>query len=247
MALTQEQLKWRDFILAVFRKELPASLKTFNRLMEFYSIKENETLDKYGQKLLSSFFSVYKFSSYEEYSQLIELLRNTKYFSSGRSCYNEFSSIIAKKTFDSPNVDSIWIIKHMATLGSFNELSEWHTFREINDFISLIFSREKGKEVEILSKLIDEVIELEQAPTIYNAIIRFCLNREKTTKQLDTVLEKIFSTNAELDIMSIENLFKLIKDVKLKEVVGVFLYSKTNKIEYLPDEIRNMFDFGDQL
>ncbi len=210
--------------------------------MEFYTIPANKELDKYDAAILSAFMSKYKFDSYDDYKEMMDLLKDTPYFDSTVTCYTKFSSTIAKKSFDSESIDREWIIRHMATLdGSFKEMAGFGTFSEINDFMYLIFSREKGKEVEILNKLIDEIDGFNSESTIYNAIIRYCLTLSKKVKNVELIISNILNKDRNIDIKSLETRFAALSDVKTRNVIGKYLYKKTKDLKYIPTEIKDLF------
>ena len=68
--LSQKSLDVRNFILSVFRKEAPATKATLKKLMNVYKNVDNKDItSKYGESIIASFLSIYKFKNYNEFAE----------------------------------------------------------------------------------------------------------------------------------------------------------------------------------
>lgn len=231
--LSDKQLKTREFIISVFRKEARAGKSTLEKIMKIYADKNNkEIVNKYGDKIISSFLAIYNFKDYNDYISIMDMLQNAPYFDTKLTFYSQFNSIITKKLFDSETVKTEWIIERMRTLVS---------FFEINNTISFIYTREKENILDFLSKTIDHMDGYSQDLIVFEAIIRHGMN--KKIKGLDQIFKRIFDTGKLIEIKSIEVRYSDIKDKSIKSVIGQYLYLVTKNEDYLPDEVQNIFLF----
>jgi len=133
--LSDKQLNTRDFILTVFRKEAPANHNTLKKLLNVYSDINNKPItEKYGAGLISSFLSIYKFKSIEDYREIMGLMKAGVVYDNGVSFYSTFHDIITKKLFDSESIKTEWIIEDISSLGS---------FFEINSVVGFLYTEKK--------------------------------------------------------------------------------------------------------
>lgn len=231
--LTPKQLETRDFILSVFRKEAPASKATLKKLMKVYTNTDNQEITReYGDQLISSFLSVYKFKSYKDYKEILSILQNAVFYDTGLTYYGNFNNIITKKLFENTTLKNEWVIENMTTAGS---------FAEINNIIGFVYTNEKDNLIDTLLKIVDDVRGYVKDIIVYAAIIRHGMSRN--VKGLDTVFEKIFETGLKLEIDTIERRYHDINNKDIKAVIGNYLYMVTNNEEYLPEEAKNVFIF----
>lgn len=231
--LSKKQLETRDFILTVFRKEAPATKATLKKLMKVYADVENKSVtEKYGEGLISSFLSIYKFKNYDDYREILSIMQHAGVYETGLTYYGTFHSIITKKLFDSESIKTKWIIENIADGGS---------FAQINNIIGFIFTREKGNEADFLNQIIDMVKGSSSEAVIYEAIVRHGMSRK--VNGLDGVLEHIFSLDPKIEIRSIEVRFSEIKDKTIRGIIGSYLYSKTKNEDYLPQAAQDIFLF----
>lgn len=231
--LSQKRLDVRNFILSVFRKEAPATKETLKKLMAVYKNVDNkEITSKYGESIISSFLSIYEFKNYKDYKDILSIMQNSEVYDNGLTFYAAFHNIITKKLFDSSYIKIDWIIENIANGGS---------FAQINNVINHIFTRKKGNEIEVLSDIIEMVIDSKSETIIFEAIIRHGITKD--IKGFDTILNRIFSLDPHIEIKSIETRFELIKNKNIKNLIGMFLYKKTKNIIYLPQSAQDIFIF----
>lgn len=231
--LSNKQLKAREFILQVFRKEAPATKATLKKLMKVYSDIDNEIVTgKYGERLISSFLMIYKFKSHKDYTEIMKIMKDQEYFDTGLTYYGHFHNIITRKLFDSEYIKTQWIIEDMAEKGS---------FAEANNIVGFLYAKEKGNYEEAFGILLNQIAGKGNAEIVIEAIIRHGMNRKE--KDLVSVFERIFAENTDIDVQPIRARFDGIKNKNIKVIIGNFLYEKTGDDEYLPDSTKDMFIF----
>ena len=76
---------------------------------------------------------------------------------------------------------------------------------------------------------------------IFEAIIRHGITKE--IKGFDTILNRIFSLEPNIETKGIETRFNIIKDTNIKNLIGMFLYKKTKNMIYLPQSAQDIFIF----
>lgn len=231
--LSNKQLKTRDFILSVFRKEAPATKSTLKKLMKVYTDVENKPVtEKYGDRLISSFLSVYKFKSKDDYLEVMSIMKHAGVYDSGLTYYGNFHSMITKKLFDSDSIKTTWIISDIAENGS---------FAEVNNVVGFLMTREKENYAENFEQLLDGVNGMVKETVVMEAIIRHAMGRKE--KELVSIVERILETPLKLEIQSIKARYKDIQNKNMKNVIGNYLYKITGDEEYLPDSAKDMFIF----
>lgn len=231
--LSQKRLDVRNFILSVFRKEAPATKETLKKLMAVYKNVDNkEITSKYGESIISSFLSIYEFKNYKDYKDILSIMQNSEVYDNGLTFYATFNSIITKKLFESTYIKIDWIIENMANGGS---------FAHVHNIINYIVTKKKGSELKILSDIIEMVIDSKSETIIFEAIIRHGIIKE--IKGFDTLLNRIFSLEPNIEIKGIETRFDIIKDANIKNLIGMFLYKKTKNMIYLPQSAQDIFIF----
>jgi hypothetical protein len=231
--LSNKQLKTREFVLEVFRKEAPATKTTLKKLMKVYSDIENKPVtEKYGERLISSFLSVYKFKSKNDYLEIMSIMKHAGVYDSGLTYYGNFHSMITKKLFDSDSIKTTWIISDIAENGS---------FAEVNNVVGFLMTREKENYAENFGQLLDGVKGLVKEPVVMEAIIRHAMGRKE--KELVSIVEKVLETPLNLEIQSIKARYKDIQNKNMKIIIGNYLYYRTKDEEYLPDSAKDMFIF----
>lgn len=231
--LSQKRLDVRNFILSVFRKEAPATKETLKKLMAVYKNVDNkEITSKYGESIISSFLSIYEFKNYKDYKDILSIMQNSEVYDQGLTFYATFNSIITKKLFESTYIKIDWIIENMVNDGS---------FAHVHNIINYIFTKNKGSELEILSNIIEMAIDSKSETIIFEAIIRHGIT--KKIKGFDTILNRIFSLEPNIETKGIETRFDIIKDTNIKNLIGMFLYKKTKNMIYLPQSAQDIFIF----
>lgn len=231
--LSQKRLDVRNFILSVFRKEAPATKETLKKLMAVYKNVDNkEITSKYGESIISSFLSIYEFKNYKDYKDILSIMQNSEVYDQGLTFYATFNSIITKKLFESTYIKIDWIIENMANGGS---------FAHVHNIINYIVTKKKGSELEILSNIIEMAIDSKSETIIFEAIIRHGIT--KKIKGFDTILNRIFSLEPNIETKGIETRFDIIKDTNIKNLIGMFLYKKTKNMIYLPQSAQDIFIF----
>ena len=231
--LSQKRLDVRNFILSVFRKEAPATKETLKKLMAVYKNVDNkEITSKYGESIISSFLSIYEFKNYKDYKDILSIMQNSEVYDQGLTFYSVFNSIITKKLFESNHIKIDWIIENMANGGS---------FAQVHNIINYIVTKKKGSELKILSDILETVMDSKSETIIFEAIIRHGITKE--IKGFDTILNRIFSLEPDIEIKGIETRFDIIKDIKIKNLIGMFLYKKTKNMIYLPQPAQDIFIF----
>lgn len=231
--LSQKRLDVRNFILSVFRKEAPATKETLKKLMAVYKNVDNkEITSKYGESIISSFLSIYEFKNYKDYKDILSIMQNSEVYDQGLTFYSVFNSIITKKLFESNHIKIDWIIENMANGGS---------FAQVHNIINYIVTKKKGSELKILSDILETVMDSKSETIIFEAIIRHGITKE--IKGFDTILNRIFSLEPDIEIKGIETRFDIIKDTNIKNLIGMFLYKKTKNIIYLPQSAQDIFIF----
>ena len=231
--LSQKRLDVRNFILSVFRKEAPATKETLKKLMAVYKNVDNkEITSKYGESIISSFLSIYEFKNYKDYKDILSIMQNSEVYDQGLTFYSVFNSIITKKLFESKYIKIDWIIENMANGGS---------FAQVHNIINYIVTKKKGSELKILSDILETVMDSKSETIIFEAIIRHGITKE--IKGFDTILNRIFSLEPDIEIKGIETRFDIIKDTNIKNLIGMFLYKKTKNIIYLPQSAQDIFIF----
>lgn len=231
--LSQKRLDVRNFILSVFRKEAPATKETLKKLMAVYKNVDNkEITSKYGESIISSFLSIYEFKNYKDYKDILSIMQNSEVYDQGLTFYSTFNSIITKKLFESTYIKIDWIIENMANGGS---------FAQVHNIINYIVTKKKGSELKILSDIIEMAIDSKSETIIFEAIIRHGITKE--IKGFDTLLNRIFSLEPNIEIKGIETRFDIIKDANIKNLIGMFLYKKTKNMIYLPQSAQDIFIF----
>ena len=236
--LSSKQLKAREFILSVFRKEAPATKPTLKKLMKVYSDTDNSVVtEKYGERLISSFLSIYKFKSYKDYQDILNIMKEASVYDTGLTYYGNFHAIITKKLFDSETVRVEWIIEQMSTKGS---------MAEINNILVYLFKREK----ENLSELLNDVLQITQytknEKLVASTIVRHALfdSKFKDADLIQSIFDREFSKADEDVIRGIEVYFRGSRAHKsVQVVVRNWLYTVTEKDEYLPEEAKDIFLF----
>ncbi len=231
--LSQKRLDVRNFILSVFRKEAPATKETLKKLMAVYKNVDNkEITSKYGESIISSFLSIYEFKNYKDYKDILSIMQNSEVYDQGLTFYSTFNSRITKKLFESEYIKIDWIIENMVNDGS---------FAHVHNIINYIVTKKKGSELEILSNIIEMAIDSKSETIIFEAIIRHGIT--KKIKGFDTILNRIFSLEPNIEIKGIETRFNIIKDINIKNLIGMFLYKKTKNMIYLPQSAQDIFIF----
>lgn len=231
--LSQKRLDVRNFILSVFRKEAPATKETLKKLMDVYKNVDNkEITSKYGESIISSFLSIYEFKNYKDYKDILSIMQNSEVYDQGLTFYSTFNSIITKKLFESTYIKIDWIIENMANGGS---------FAQVHNIINYIVTKKKGSELKILSDIIEMAIDSKSETIIFEAIIRHGITKE--IKGFDTLLNRIFSLEPNIETKGIETRFDIIKDANIKNLIGMFLYKKTKNMIYLPQSAQDIFIF----
>lgn len=231
--LSQKRLDVRNFILSVFRKEAPATKETLKKLMAVYKNVDNkEITSKYGESIISSFLSIYEFKNYKDYKDILSIMQNSEVYDQGLTFYSVFNSIITKKLFESNHIKIDWIIENMANGGS---------FAQVHNIINYIVTKKKGSELKILSDILETAMDSKSETIIFEAIIRHGITKE--IKGFDTILNRIFSLEPDIEIKGIETRFDIIKDIKIKNLIGMFLYKKTKNMIYLPQPAQDIFIF----
>lgn len=231
--LSQKRLDVRNFILSVFRKEAPATKETLKKLMAVYKNVDNkEITSKYGESIISSFLSIYEFKNYKDYKDILSIMQNSEVYDQGLTFYSVFNSIITKKLFESNHIKIDWIIENMANGGS---------FAQVHNIINYIVTKKKGSELKILSDIIEMAIDSKSETIIFEAIIRHGITKE--IKGFDTLLNRIFSLEPNIETKGIETRFDIIKDANIKNLIGMFLYKKTKNMIYLPQSAQDIFIF----
>ncbi len=231
--LSQKSLDVRNFILSVFRKEAPATKETLKKLMAVYKNVDNkEITSKYGESIISSFLSIYEFKNYKDYKDILSIMQNSEVYDKGLTFYSTFNSRITKKLFESKYIKIDWIIENMVNDGS---------FAHVHNIINYIFTKNKGSELEILSNIIETAIDSKSETIIFEAIIRHGIT--KKIKGFDTILNRIFSLEPNIETRCIETRFNIIKDINTKNIIGMFLYKKTKNMIYLPQSAQDIFIF----
>lgn len=236
--LSQKRLDVRNFILSVFRKEAPATKETLKKLMAVYKNVDNkEITSKYGESIISSFLSIYEFKNYKDYKDILSIMQNSEVYDQGLTFYATFNSRITKKLFESKYIKIDWIIENMVNDGS---------FAHVHNIINYIFTKNdiinnKGSELEILSNIIEMAIDSKSETIIFEAIIRHGIT--KKIKGFDTILNRIFSLEPNIETKGIETRFDIIKDTNIKNLIGMFLYKKTKNMIYLPQSAQDIFIF----
>ncbi len=231
--LSQKSLDVRNFILSVFRKEAPATKETLKKLMAVYKNVDNkEITSKYGESIISSFLSIYEFKNYKDYKDILSIMQNSEVYDKGLTFYSTFNSRITKKLFESKYIKIDWIIENMVNDGS---------FAHVHNIINYIFTKNKGSELEILSNIIETAIDSKSETIIFEAIIRHGIT--KKIKGFDTILNRIFSLEPNIETRCIETRFDIIKDLNIKNLIGMFLYKKTKNMIYLPQSAQDIFIF----
>src|SRR5574344_7447 len=231
--LSQKRLDVRNFILSVFRKEAPATKETLKKLMAVYKNVDNkEITSKYGESIISSFLSIYEFKNYKDYKDILSIMQNSEVYDQGLTFYSTFNSIITKKLFESTYIKIDWIIENMANGGS---------FAQVHNIINYIVTKKKGSELKILSDILETAMDSKSETIIFEAIIRHGITKD--IKGFDTILNHIFSLEPDIEIKGIETRFDIIKDTKIKNLIGMFLYKKTKNMIYLPQPAQDIFIF----
>lgn len=231
--LSQKRLDVRNFILSVFRKEAPTTKETLKKLMAVYKNVDNkEITSKYGESIISSFLSIYEFKNYKDYKDILSIMQNSEVYDQGLTFYSTFNSIITKKLFESTYIKIDWIIENMANGGS---------FAQVHNIINYIVTKKKGSELKILSDIIEMAIDSKSETIIFEAIIRHGITKE--IKGFDTLLNRIFSLEPNIETKGIETRFDIIKDANIKNLIGMFLYKKTKNMIYLPQSAQDIFIF----
>lgn len=231
--LSQKRLDVRNFILSVFRKEAPATKETLKKLMAVYKNVDNkEITSKYGESIISSFLSIYEFKNYKDYKDILSIMQNSEVYDQGLTFYSVFNSIITKKLFESNHIKIDWIIENMANGGS---------FAQVHNIINYIVTKKKGSELKILSDILETAMDSKSETIIFEAIIRHGITKE--IKGFDTILNRIFSLEPNIETKGIETRFDIIKDTNIKNLIGMFLYKKTKNMIYLPQSAQDIFIF----
>ncbi len=231
--LSEKQLKTREFILSVFKKEARPAKSTLNKLMLIYADKNNiEIVEKYGPGIIASFLDMYTFRNFDDYTEIMDILQNSPYFDTKITFYSQFNNIITKKLFDSSSIPTDWILERMRFLIS---------FFEINNTIGFIYTREKSNILEILNKAIDYINGYTQDLVVFEAIVRHGMT--KKIPGLYLVFEKIFETGKLIEIESIVKRYDSIIDKDIKSVIGAYLHLVTKDDKYLPEDVQTIFIF----
>ena len=231
--LSQKRLDVRNFILSVFRKEAPATKETLKKLMAVYKNVDNkEITSKYGESIISSFLSIYEFKNYKDYKDILSIMQNSEVYDQGLTFYSVFNSIITKKLFESNHIKIDWIIENMANGGS---------FAQVHNIINYIVTKKKGSELKILSDILETAMDSKSETIIFEAIIRHGITKE--IKGFDTILNRIFSLEPDIETKGIETRFDIIKNKNIKNLIGMFLYKKTKNMIYLPQPAQDIFIF----
>ena len=231
--LSQKRLDVRNFILSVFRKEAPATKETLKKLMAVYKNVDNkEITSKYGESIIASFLSIYEFKNYKDYKDILSIMQNSEVYDQGLTFYSVFNSIITKKLFESKYIKIDWIIENMANGGS---------FAQVHNIINYIVTKKKGSELKILSDILETAMDSKSETIIFEAIIRHGITKE--IKGFDTILNRIFSLEPNIETKGIETRFDIIKDANIKNLIGMFLYKKTKNMIYLPQSAQDIFIF----
>lgn len=236
--LSAKELKVRDFILSVFRKEAPATKATLTKLLQYHSDPANaDIFSSYGGRLYSSFLSMYRFKSLKDYQSIIKMFKESEYYNSGESIYATFHDIITKKLFDSDSVKTEWIIDSMAS-------SKGSLF-EINTVIRYVMSRHNTDLDEQLKYIIDEVKYSSKGTLVCSVIARMILTSNAKLKDL-TVLDDMFSEINDTESVKTIEIYYANSTQKNKKILNKFrefLYQKTKKEKYLSKDVKEIFVF----
>ena len=198
----------------------------------YKNVDNKEITSKYGESIISSFLSIYEFKNYKDYKDILSIMQNSEVYDQGLTFYSVFNSIITKKLFESNHIKIDWIIENMANGGS---------FAHVHNIINYIVTKKKGSELKILSDILETAMDSKSETIIFEAIIRHGITKE--IKGFDTILNRIFSLEPNIETKGIETRFDIIKNKNIKNLIGMFLYKKTKNITYLPQPAQDIFIF----
>ena len=229
----QRETESRNLIDSILDKSIDFTKSNLTKFLRIYSNPENMFLDtKHTKEPLVVFLSNYEFKSQADYKDVLKALKDQAYFDTGSTFYAHFNDAITGCLFNSSYIKLEWIIEHMAMNGS---------FAEINNVVRFIFSKSDEDVIKFLNQIIDYVSGFKKDIIVYEAIIRYGLN--SPIHGLVDIFKHIFSLNPKIEIMSITNRYNDINDAEVKEIVGAYLYKKTNDTKYLPQAAQDIFVF----
>lgn len=230
----------KDFILDVFRKKAPATKETLLKLMEIYQDSNNKSItEKYGENLISSFLSIYKFNSYDEFKEIKQIMKQHKVYSSDKSYYSTFIERISKKFFDNSTVDIKWIIEDL--------LEANHNSYELTKITTFLYTNKKQDFFEILQYIIE--ISTQNNKLLLEVLIHKIYKRDRLPKKMvslfDILIYKLSSLSTKSGLESfikiVENDINRVNNVEIKEILRVWLYNETGKEKYIPEKLQQIF------
>ena len=233
--LTKKQLKVREFILKIFRKEIKITTPIFKKFVKIMADSDNAIIvEKYGERLYSSLLSEYKFKNQDDYQEKINMLLITEYSNSGFTQFASFHNTIIKKLFDSETVKTEWIIEILGDSSSFL----------VKRILAYIFLREKD-----LSGIIDNVLQITQYTKNEELVATIIIENALEGKFRDealiaSILERELKNPSKSLIDDIKRQLEESKAIKpIKTTISLWIYEHTNDIEYLPQEVKDIFVF----
>jgi len=233
--LTKKQLKVREFILKIFRKEIKITTPIFKKFVKIMADSDNAIIvEKYGERLYSSLLSEYKFKNQDDYQEKINMLLITEYSNSGFTQFASFHNTIIKKLFDSETVKTEWIIEILGNSSSFL----------VKRILAYIFLREKD-----LSPIINNILQITQytknEELVATIIIENALEGKFRDEELiASILEIELKKPSNELIVGVKRQLEESKAIKpIKTTISLWIYEHTNDIEYLPQEVKDIFVF----
>lgn len=231
--LDKKQMESLALALSISNKTANFNKPTLKQLLKLYSDSNNNFIDtQEGDKLIAIFISNYEFKSYKDFVEVLDLMKEQKYFDSSTTFYSHFNKTITEKLFNSSFIKQQWIVDHMTTNGS---------FAEINNVVRFVFTKPNGNEVKFLKQIVEYVDGMKRSIIIYEAILRFGVMR--TIDGLSEIFEIIFNKNPNIEIATLQNSYDDIPDEQIKLIVGEFLYKRTKEPKFLPVSAQDIFIF----
>lgn len=222
-----------DFADSIKNKKIEFNLKNFKKLIDIYSDSDYNEIDtQYKETLICTFIDYFDFNSYNSYVSFLKLLTHGKYFEY-TTIYAQYAEKITNSFLNSKKLKFDWMIKHMAFDGSYFEIN--NTIR----FICKLTTN--NDDIKLLNSIVNSVDGTQNEILIYEAVVRNAIYKRKI--EFAEILNKIFNKTTKISINGIESLYDTIEIDEIRAVINEYLFKRTKKIEYLPQEAIDILIF----
>lgn len=242
---TKRQLETRDFILQLYRKELPITRSVIKKFVSIFVYDENaEITEKYGDRLVVNLIYMYKPKNIEDFKFIFNAFKTNPHYKkhNGLTIYGIYPEQIVRSFFKNEKIKTEWIMQELFK-GS---------VVSVKTFTNYVASKVDGAEQE---KLMKESFELIKNSDKRNDIAIQFINSFTFMKKLS-----YFSImSAYLDLIernenSIRQIRYNIDNAYITEhksyskndfipYAAAWMYAVTEDVKYIPKNAKDIFIF----